>query len=85
MARQHLPFGIMHGQRGDARAVAPHLERDERDALRWLLPGAVLALLVSVASPAAFVTGFRVARRLKSTVAPNLRRASTGAASARRS
>lgn len=31
-----------------ARAVAPHLERDERDALRWLLPGAVLALLVSV-------------------------------------
>ena len=44
-----------------------------------------LALLVSVAWPAAFVTGFRVARRLKSTVAPNLRRASTGAASARRS
>ena len=44
-----------------------------------------LALLVSVAWPAAFVTGFRVARRLKSTVAPNLRRASTGAASPRRS
>ena len=42
-----------------------------------------LALLVSVAWPAAFVTGFRLARRLKSTVAPNLRRASTGAASAR--
>ena len=44
-----------------------------------------LALLVSVAWPAVFVTGFRVARRLKSTVAPNLRRASTGAASADRS
>jgi glycosyltransferase involved in cell wall biosynthesis len=38
------------------------------------------AIVVSRVSPDAFILGFRVARRLKSTVAPNLRRAAGTAA-----
>ncbi len=42
------------------------------------------AIVASVVSPDAFILGFRGARRLKATVAPNLRRAAQGGASAER-
>ena len=85
---------MLEGAAAPGVAREPGFDRSYRQFmarnLRVLLRSADLsrtykvALLVSVAWPAAFVTGFRVARRLKSTVAPNLRRASTAAASARR-